>query len=151
LATATHGRRGRSRTVTLAPAQSGLAEINVTPLVDIVLVLLIIFMVATPLIEKDLAVSLSAEKHTEKGAEIQKEQIIISLAASGGVQINSEAVQPNEFIEGIRRKLRGRAPEDKVVFIVAEDKAPYKLLVDAIDGAKKAGATTVGLPTETAF
>ncbi len=54
------GRKGRARTLTIQPVRTAQAEINVTPLVDIVLVLLIIFMVATPLVEKDLAVSLSA-------------------------------------------------------------------------------------------
>jgi biopolymer transport protein ExbD/biopolymer transport protein TolR len=144
-------RRAKTRTLTIQPVRSVQAEINVTPLVDIVLVLLIIFMVATPLVEKDLAVSLSAEKHTEKAAEIQKEQVIVSLAGTGALRINADPVEPADFVEQIRRHLRGRAPEDKVVFIVAEDRAPYRTLVDAIDRAKMGGATTVGLPTETAF
>lgn len=140
------------KTRTIHPVKGVYAEINVTPLVDIVLVLLIIFMVATPLIEKDLAVSLSAEKHTEKAAEIVKEQVIVSLDGTGGLRVNSHPiVRGPDYVETIRAHLRGRDAEDKVVFIVAEDRAPYRALVDAIAGAKAAGATTVGLPTETAY
>jgi biopolymer transport protein ExbD len=145
-------RRGKpSRTLTIQPVKSVYAEINVTPLVDIVLVLLIIFMVASPLVEKDLGVSLSAEKHTEKAAEIDKEQVIVSLGGSGALKINSEPVLPTDYAETIRRKLAGRVAADRVVFIVAEDRAPYRSLVDAIDWARKAGATTVGLPTDTSY
>jgi biopolymer transport protein ExbD/biopolymer transport protein TolR len=144
-------RKPRVRRLTIAPVKSVQAEINVTPLVDIVLVLLIIFMVATPLVEKDLAVSLSAEKHTEKAAEIDKEQVVVSIGGAGTLKVNSEPVEQADYVETIRRKLQGRAAEDRVVFVVAEDRAPYRSLVDAIAWAKKAGATTVGLPTDTSY
>jgi biopolymer transport protein ExbD len=144
-------RKGRARTLTIQPVRSAQAEINVTPLVDIVLVLLIIFMVATPLVEKDLAVSLSAEKHTQKAAEIDKEQVVLSIAGNGTMRLNSEPVQPADCAEAIRHHFRGRTPEEKVVFVVAEDHAPFRSLVDAVARAKEAGATSVGLPTDTAF
>jgi biopolymer transport protein ExbD len=128
------------------------ADINVTPLVDIVLVLLIIFMVATPLIEKNLAVNISAEKHTEKGAEIKIEQVIVSVLGGGEVKVNDRPVaRGDDYVAAIRTRIAGRNPEDRVVFVVAEDRAPYRDLVEAVDGAKKAGAITIGLPTETAY
>jgi biopolymer transport protein ExbD/biopolymer transport protein TolR len=136
----------------IQPVRSAQADINVTPLVDIVLVLLIIFMVATPLVERDLAVSLSAEKHTEKAAEIKVDQVIVALGSAGDLKVNGQPVARGEdFVANVRKRLAGRADADRVVFVIAEDRAPYRVMVEAIDGAKKAGAVTVGLPTETAY
>jgi biopolymer transport protein ExbD len=136
----------------IKPVQSAQADINVTPLVDIVLVLLIIFMVATPLVERDLAVSLSAEKHTEKAAEIKVDQVIVAIGAGGETRVNGQpTARGDDYVASIRKRLTGRTDADRVVFVIAEDRAPYKAMVEAIDGAKKAGAVTVGLPTETAY
>ncbi|MEY4578324.1 MAG: hypothetical protein RL701_3027 [Pseudomonadota bacterium] len=144
---AKHINRSRTgwRTIAIKPASSAQSEINVTPLIDVVLVLLIIFMVATPLAEKDLAVLLANEKHTERASDIAPTQIAVDLDATGGVRINEQTVQRSRYVQELARLLEGRPLAERIVFVVANDQVRYPTLVETIDGAKRAGAATVGL------
>jgi biopolymer transport protein ExbD len=136
------------RSIVLKPAREAAAEINVTPLIDVVLVLLIIFMVMTPVVERDLAIQLSTEKRTDKPAEVAATQVLVSVEGNGGMRINAQPVAAEEYVNKLKDVLKGRAPEDQVVFVVAGDAANYGNLVEAIDRAKLAGATMVGLATD---
>ena len=69
-------------------------EINVTPLVDVVLVLLIIFMVVTPLLEKDIAVRVPATEQVETQQEVPPEQVVVGIDAEGALFINTEKIDP---------------------------------------------------------
>jgi biopolymer transport protein ExbD len=124
------------------------AEINITPLIDVVLVLLIIFMVMTPLVERDLGVQLSTEKRTEHKSDVAPTQVLVAVDKSGAIKINSELVSRQEYVERLKKLLAGRKPEDQVVFVVASDDTSYAALVEAIDRAKQAGALMVGLATD---
>jgi len=148
-ATAKRLRSGK-RTITVLAVKDAQAEINVTPLIDVVLVLLIIFMVMTPLVERDLSVQLSTEKRTTKPSEIAPTQVLVAVDGAGALQINQQPVSRQEYVERLRTLLSGRAPEDQVVFVVASDGTSYASLVEAIDRAKQAGATMVGLATDSA-
>jgi biopolymer transport protein ExbD len=141
---------GAKRTLVVRAAVGLDPQINVTPLVDVVLVLLIIFMVMTPLAERELAVSLSTEKRTQKPAEIAATQVLVAVEGSGLLRINSLPVSRDGYVQELRKLLSGRAPEEQVVFVVAGDGASYANLVEAIDRAKQAGATNVGLATDAA-
>ena len=138
--------RRRSIVVHRPPALD--AQINVTPLVDVVLVLLIIFMVMTPLAERELSVQLSVEKRTQKPAEIAPAQVLVAVEGSGQLRINALPVSREAYVEELRKLLADRAPADSVVFVLAGDGASYANLVDAIDRAKQAGAVNVGLATD---
>jgi biopolymer transport protein ExbD len=144
---AKHINRSRTgwRTIAIRPASSAQSEINVTPLIDVVLVLLIIFMVATPLAEKDLAVLLANEKHTERASDVAPTQIAVELDALGGMRVNEQAVQRSRYVAELTRLLEGRPIDQRVVFVIANDQVRYPSLVETIDGAKRAGAATVGL------
>jgi biopolymer transport protein ExbD len=144
-----YARRTRHRrTVAVQPARDAQAEINVTPLIDVVLVLLIIFMVMTPLVERDLAVQLATEKRTQSPAEVEPRQVLVAVDGTGALQINSQPVSRAAYVEELEELLRGRTPEEQVVFVVASDATNYASLVEAIDRAKQAGATMVGLATD---
>jgi biopolymer transport protein ExbD len=140
-----HRSRKPRRTVAIQPAAEARVEINVTPLIDVVLVLLIIVMVMTPLVEKDLAVHLSTEKRTQKAAEVAPTQVLVAVDGRGALQINSQPVEHAEYIDRLRQMLSGNASENNVVFVVASDDVTYPRLVEAIDSAKRAGASTIGL------
>jgi biopolymer transport protein ExbD len=140
--------RSARRTVTVQPVREAQAEINVTPLIDVVLVLLIIFMVMTPLVERDLSVVLSTEKRTQQKSEVAPTQVLVAVDGAGALQINSQPVNRAEYVERLKKLLSGRAPEDQVVFVVASDSTSYANLVEAIDRAKQAGAMMVGLATD---
>jgi len=124
------------------------ADINVTPLVDVVLVLLIIFMVVTPLLEKDILVRVPQAEQVERQTEVPKDQLVVRLNEAGELKINTETVTFDKYVERLRTILNPRSQADKVVFIIADDKVNYGKLVAVLDGAKQAGADTLGMMTQ---
>jgi biopolymer transport protein ExbD len=129
-------------------SSSANADINVTPLVDVVLVLLIIFMVVTPLLEKDILVRVPQAEQVEQQKEVPKDQLVVRISEQGELKINTETVAWDKYVDRLRVILAPRAPSDKVVFVVAEDKLNYGKLVAALDGAKQAGAEALGMMTQ---
>jgi biopolymer transport protein ExbD len=123
------------------------AEINVTPLVDVVLVLLIIFMVLTPLLEKSLDVRVPSSQ-TVQTNDLPVEQLVVNIDKAGALRLNGEVVPWEEYVGRLGGQLAARAPDDRVVIVLPEDEAPYGLLVRAFDGARQAGAQTLGMNTE---
>lgn len=121
------------------------SDINVTPLVDIVLVLLIIFMVITPMLSKQLPIEVPQKAEIEKPPEQVKEQLFIKLFDDGHVELNKEELELDELASALEAKLAGRP--DKVVFFDGEDNAPYGNAVAVMDLAKGAGAETIGMVT----
>jgi biopolymer transport protein ExbD len=132
--------------VVIKPAAAPNGEINVTPLVDVVLVLLIIFMVVTPLLEKDISVQLPTTEKIEEVKDIPPDQLVVRIAADGKLELNGTVVEPSGYVDALKAKLAVRA--DKTVFVVADDQANYGRLVSALDGAKAAGAMTLGMATD---
>jgi biopolymer transport protein TolR len=122
------------------------ADINMTPLVDVVLVLLIIFMVLSPLLEKDIRLALPSTEKVEDTTEVPPEQIIVKISAAGELTLNGEKIAPEAYVPSLTGKLSSRA--DKTVFVLAEDAANYARLVFALEGAKAAGATILGMATD---
>jgi biopolymer transport protein ExbD/biopolymer transport protein TolR len=111
-------------------------------------VLLIIFMVVTPLLEKELSVALPAERRSVRASDVSASQLAVHVDDSGGLAINQNAVGRDGYVERLRALLEPRAAEQRVVFVTASDGARYPQLVEAMDGAKQAGAVTVGLAIE---
>ena len=136
----------RRRTVAVQPAGQQNAEINVTPLVDVVLVLLIIFMVVTPLLEKDIAVRVPATEEVETADDLPPDQLVVKLHSEGPIEINGSEIDEADYLARMRELVEERS--DKTVFFVADDGANYARFVSLVDGAKQAGATTVGMATE---
>ena len=121
------------------------SEINVTPLVDIVLVLLIIFMVITPLMSKQLPIEVPQKAEIEQPPEEVKEQLFIKLFDDGHLELNKVEIALPDLAAEITRKLDGKA--DKIVFFDGEDLVPYGNAVTVMDLAKGAGAETIGMIT----
>src|SRR5512138_1367902 len=129
-----HKAFGRYR---IRPAGRPNADINVTPLVDVVLVLLIIFMVVTPLLDKMLRVRVPDAEQTEEYDQPPAPQIVVSVAKEGDLLINNEKVEDDAFVPRLRRVIAARAPGDRLVFFSADDEARYQRLVVALDGARQ--------------
>jgi biopolymer transport protein TolR len=134
--------------VLVRPASTPRNEINVTPLVDVVLVLLIIFMVVTPLLEKDFTVRIPATEQVETTSDVPPDQIVVRVESSGVFKINGEVTPPEEYVRALKQRLEPKAPIDRVVFVTPEDEAAYKKLVEALEGARLAGAETLGMTAE---
>lgn len=120
--------------------------INVTPLVDVVLVLLIIFLVVTPLLLKQFSVQVPPQETTATPEPTTEKQIVLRLDADGQLTLNSEVVTLDELQPRLRRVFAART--QAVVFFDAESTAPYGKAVRVMDLARGAGATTVGIVTE---
>jgi biopolymer transport protein ExbD len=136
------------RRLTVQPAMRPNSDINITPLVDVVLVLLIIFMVVTPLLEKDIGVRVPATEQVEQRTDVPPDQLVVHVDAGGEITINDRKVVKAEYVDRLRGFLAGKAANDKLVFVTADDAANYGLLLTVIDGAKEAGALVIGMATE---
>jgi biopolymer transport protein ExbD/biopolymer transport protein TolR len=123
-------------------------SMNVTPLVDVVLVLLIIFMVVTPLLAKQFWVHLpnKIEKDKPPDPSEKDKPIVVIATKSGEVKINRDAVPKSEFSNKLRRVLAAR--EQRTVFFDAEDDTAFGDAVDALDLARAGGAATIAVLTE---
>jgi biopolymer transport protein TolR len=130
------------------PATVVKGDINVTPLVDVVLVLLIIFMVVTPMLEKDITLRMPASEQVETTNEVPPDQIVVRVETSGAFRINGDPIEPGAYVQALRERLAPRAPIDRVVFVTPEDDASYRKLVEALEGARRAGAETLGMTGE---
>jgi biopolymer transport protein ExbD len=125
------------------------SDINVTPLVDVVLVLLIIFMVVTPLLEKDIGVRVPDTEQVKEDTPPPPDQLVVRVTAQNDLQINDEKVDVTDLVPKLKAILeRMRKPEDKIVFVVADDGANYGRVVQALDLSKSAGASVLGMMTE---
>jgi biopolymer transport protein ExbD len=125
------------------------SEINITPLVDVVLVLLIIFMVVTPLLEKDIEVRVpDIENKNEPPPEVPPDQLVVSISKEGDLAINAEKVSAAEYVERLKRMINAKPRGERLVFFTADDETNYAKLVTALDNARLAGAETLGMATE---
>jgi len=125
------------------------SDINVTPLVDVVLVLLIIFMVVTPLLEKDIMVRVPDEDQPEEvQPEDLQDQLVVTIDEQGGIKLNSEFLSDDDYQTRIKRALAAKPYDEKLVFFLPDDKAPYPRVVQVLDWSRNAGAHILGVVTE---
>ncbi|HBT82189.1 MAG: protein TolR [Desulfuromonadales bacterium GWD2_61_12] len=123
-----------------------LAQINVTPLVDVMLVLLIIFMVTAPMMEKGLDVNLpQVGKAPDLAA--QQEPLIVSVTRGGGLAVGAQAVANVERLEAVlKQQLAGR--KDPEVFLKADKDVPYGAVVEVMAAVRGAGVNKLGMVAE---
>jgi biopolymer transport protein TolR len=130
------------------PQQNANSDINVTPLVDVVLVLLIIFMVVTPLLEKDIPVRTPKSEQVEEVTEVPPDQLVVYIDKAGSLRLNQEHVESADLVERLRRALDAKKVDDKIVFVVSHDDCNYAKFVHVLDQAKEAGAEVLGFATD---
>ena len=112
------------------------------------LVLLIIFMVVTPLLEKDIEVRVPDDTDQETEPRSRRTSWWSASTRAGNVKLNSRAAATTEYKTRMKRVLAAKSYEEKLVFFIPDDKAPYPRVVQTLDWTRSAGAYILGVVTE---
>jgi biopolymer transport protein ExbD len=119
------------------------ADINVTPLVDICLVLLIIFMVMLPKNVPEISVKVPPESKTRQKPQQANENLVLGLTKDGAVTLNRTPIDKATLGDALGKQLQFR--DKKVIFVNFDDDANYGVAVEVLDIAKRAGADVLGI------
>jgi biopolymer transport protein ExbD/biopolymer transport protein TolR len=123
------------------------SNINVTPMVDVMLVLLIIFMVITPMLQNKVAIDMAQVANPTAMPDADKDDaIVVAVTRDGSVFLGQNRVDPSSLGGLVRDKLADKT--DKTIFIRADARAQYRAVEDAIDDVRTAGVEEVGLLTQ---
>ena len=123
--------------------RSAMAEINVTPFVDVMLVLLIIFMVTAPMLEKGVDVDLPRVEQAPN-LEAAQESLIVSIDAQNQLFVGRQQVDsPTKMVAVLQQVLKDK--ENKEVYLEADRKVPYERVVQVLAAVRKAGVTQLGM------
>lgn len=125
---------------------SSIAELNITPMIDVMLALLIIFMVVTPVLT-EYAATLPAARHPVP--EVLEDAVVLGIDRSGKFFIDKDTIPADRLTERLGRIFAAR-PGDHLLYLRADKGVPYKVVLDAVDAARAAGVRTIGalsLPT----
>jgi biopolymer transport protein ExbD len=121
------------------------ADINVTPLVDVMLVLLIIIMLVAPMLQQGVSVKLPKAANTAEKPEVQ-DQTVIAIAANRQIYLNTRLVSEAELATQVNEALEGKT--QKLVVIKADEEVDYGTVMAAMDQLRQAGVEDIGLLTD---
>jgi biopolymer transport protein ExbD/biopolymer transport protein TolR len=125
------------------------ADINVTPMVDVMLVMLIIFMVITPMLSKGVSVNLAKTQNPiAMQAADKSDAIVIAVTQDGHSFLNTTKIKPEDLAPKVKDLLTGRT--DRMVFVKSDMRAKYQVVLDVVQNLQAAGVDQLGLLTEQA-
>jgi biopolymer transport protein TolR len=123
------------------------SDINVTPMVDVMLVLLIIFMVITPMLQKGVSVDLARVNNPEQMPDADKEDaLIVAIMRDGKIYFGNDQINPDQLTGKVKDRIANRT--DKRVYIRADARARFGSVVEVVDNVRAAGVDDLGLLTE---
>jgi len=122
--------------------QTSLAEINITPLVDVVLVLLLIFMLTAPVLQSGIEV---AVPQTRTVNQLTEERTVVTIDAEQRVYLQDKPVNVNDLPKLLLS--RGDSPSRKVIYLRADGKVPFEAFASVMDAVKRAGITNISIVT----
>jgi biopolymer transport protein TolR len=130
-------------TNTRGQTQTSMSEINVTPFVDVVLVLLIIFMITAPILQSGIEV---AVPKTRSVKEITEERLVISIDRQQRVYLGNDPININDI--GTRLKEKLKDPERMQIYLRSDENVPFGAFATVMDAVKQAGVKNVSIVTE---
>src|SRR5579863_9239404 len=123
------------------------ADINVTPMVDVMLVLLIIFMVITPMLQKGVSVNMATAANTRDMQDADKEDaVVLAVTRDGKVYLGHDPIAPDQITARVKDMLANKL--DKTVYVKSDKNAKYGVVADVVDNVRAAGVDSLGLLTE---
>jgi biopolymer transport protein ExbD/biopolymer transport protein TolR len=123
------------------------ADINVTPMVDVMLVLLIIFMVITPMLQKGVSVNMAQATNTRDMQDADKEDaVVLAVTRDGKVYLGSDPIPLDQITTTVRDRIADKL--DKTVYVKSDQAAKYGDVVGVVDNVRAAGVDSLGLLTE---
>jgi biopolymer transport protein ExbD len=129
----------------LGPTRSYKADINVTPLVDVMLVLLIIMMLIAPILRRGVPLALPEANHTSDKPETQN-QTVVAIDSSSNFYVNLIPVTAGDLVPRVQRALEDK--KEKLVYVTADKDASYSAIMDAMDALHKAHIKDIALITD---
>ncbi len=123
--------------------QSSLSDINITPFVDVVLVLLVMFMVTAPILQSGIEVEVPKTKTVK---EISEERLVITIDKDQRVFLGNDPININEIADRLHEKIRD--PQGQSVFIRSDENVPFGAFATVMDAVKQTGITNVSIVTQ---
>ena len=127
---------GSSRT------QTALAEINITPLVDVVLVLLLIFMLTAPVLQSGIDVAIP---HTRSTAQLTEERMVVTIDKEQNIFLQDKPVNVNDLTTRLKAGVTG---DKRIVYVRADERVPFGAFASVMDAVKQAGVTNISIVTQ---
>ena len=123
--------------------QTSLAEINITPLVDVVLVLLVIFMLTAPVLQSGIEVAVPKTKTVK---EITEQRLVVTINKDSEVFLQDKPINLNDLTS--RLASSGKDPAHQVIYLEADEKVPFGAFASVMDAVKQAGITNISIVTQ---
>jgi biopolymer transport protein ExbD/biopolymer transport protein TolR len=129
-------------TTSSGQTRSSLAEINITPLVDVVLVLLVIFMITAPVLQSGIEVSVPKTKTVK---EITEQRVVLTIDRDQQVFLGDKAVNLHDLPRLLQQ---GVDPTKKIIYLRADERVPFGAFASLMDAVKQAGITNISIVTQ---
>ena len=123
--------------------RSSLADINITPLVDVVLVLLVIFMITAPVLQSGIEVSVPK---TRTVREITEQRLVITIDRNQQVFLGDQPVNIHELAQKLHQQ--GADPAHQIIYLRADEQVPFGVFASVMDSVKQAGITSISIVTQ---